>query len=84
MPGHASSSLGVHVAYPSGQAIELAFSPNFRLLQLYGIGLFVPPSYVSGLTAWELKRLESIDRKLAHRPLLRALCDHSLYIFRRS
>jgi SAM-dependent methyltransferase len=84
MPGHASSSLGVHVAYPSGQAIESAFSPNFRLLQLYGIGLFVPPSYVSGLTAWELERLESIDRKLAHRPLLRALCDHSLYIFRRS
>ena len=84
IPGHASSSLGIPVIYPSRKKIESAFSPNFRLLRRYGIGLLVPPSYVSGLTQWELDRLRAIDRKLAHRPLLRALCDHSLYVFRKS
>jgi ubiquinone/menaquinone biosynthesis C-methylase UbiE len=84
IPGRASSSLGVPIVYPSRRTIESTFRPNFRLLHRYGIGLCVPPSYVSGPTAWELERLESIDGKLAHRPLLRALCDHSLYVFRKS
>jgi ubiquinone/menaquinone biosynthesis C-methylase UbiE len=81
--GYASSSLGVSVTYPSARTIESSFSPDFRLLGRYGLGFCVPPSYVSGLTKWELERLEFLDRKWAHRPLLRALCDHSLYIFRR-
>jgi ubiquinone/menaquinone biosynthesis C-methylase UbiE len=84
IPGHASSSLGVSVAYPSQRTIESALSPDFQLLRRSGIGFFVPPSYVSGLTQWELDRLRAIDRKLAHRPLVRALCDHSLYVFRKS
>jgi ubiquinone/menaquinone biosynthesis C-methylase UbiE len=84
IPGGASSSLGVPVAYPSQRTIESAFSPNFRLVQRYGIGFSVPPSYVHGLTEWELEKLEVLDRKLARSPLLRALCDHSLYVFRKS
>jgi ubiquinone/menaquinone biosynthesis C-methylase UbiE len=84
IPGRASSSLGVPVAYPSQRTIESAFSPNFRLVQRYGIGFCVPPSYVHGLTEWELEKVELLDRKLARRPLFRGLCDHSLYVFRKS
>jgi SAM-dependent methyltransferase len=80
--GHADSSLGAPVFYPSRRSIVAAFQPDFRLRGCYGIGVFVPPSYVS-LTDREVERLATLDRWLADKPLLRSLADHRLYIFER-
>lgn len=81
--GSASSSLGVRVFYPSPREIVSAFEAKFRLLDSHGIGFFVPPSYVSFFTSWEVEQLAALDRGLAHRPVFRSLADHRLYIFER-
>lgn len=81
--GRSESSIGTTVFYPSGAAIVSAFEKWFRLRNFYGIGLSVPPSYVNVLTRWEIEQLSLLDRRLAHRPVLRSLADHRLYIFER-
>jgi ubiquinone/menaquinone biosynthesis C-methylase UbiE len=81
--GRAGSSIGAQVFYPSSRDIVSAFATRFRLLNLYGIGFFVPPSYVTFLTGWEVEQLSTLDRRLAHKPVLRSLADHRLYIFER-
>jgi SAM-dependent methyltransferase len=78
----APSSLGVQVRYPSIRNLQSAFK-GFRLLSWYGIGLFVPPSYVKGLSANVIENFAAIDRRVAHLPALRMLCDHRLLIFQR-
>jgi len=81
--GKASSAMEVTVFYPKRSAIVSAFHPSFRLRAQYGIGVSVPPSYVTYLSARTIARLSSVDRKLTHRPLFRSLADHRLYIFER-
>ena len=77
------SSLGIDVFYFSQRAILTAFRKNFRIFGTYGIGLFVPPSYVKGLSDGTVARLAALDKHCAHWPLLRRLADHRLYIFER-
>ncbi|MFL6450135.1 MAG: class I SAM-dependent methyltransferase [Bryobacteraceae bacterium] len=77
------TSLGVHVHYPSVSTVTLAFQPEFRLQNWRGIGVFVPPSYVSGLDPAWMACLAGIDRRVARTPLLRAVADHRLLIFER-
>jgi ubiquinone/menaquinone biosynthesis C-methylase UbiE len=81
--GRSASSMGASVFYPSGAAIVSAFQSNFRLLAFSGIGVSVPPSYVTALTHWETERLSDLDQRLTHKPVLRSLADHRLYIFER-
>ena len=78
------SSLGIRVFYPSRRRLEAAFRPKFTLVKWCGIGLFVPPSYVTGLSAGLLGKLDAFDRRVAHWPLLRGLCDHRLFVFVRN
>jgi ubiquinone/menaquinone biosynthesis C-methylase UbiE len=78
------SSLGFRVFYPSKQRLESAFRPQFTLVGWRGIGLSVPPSYVTGLSTRLLHKLDAFDRRMAHRPLLRGLSDHRLFIFVRN
>jgi ubiquinone/menaquinone biosynthesis C-methylase UbiE len=80
----AMSSLGIRVYYPSSKRLEAAFHPRFTLVSWCGIGLSVPPSYVTGLPAGVLRILAAFDRRVAHWPLLRALADHRLFVFVRS
>jgi SAM-dependent methyltransferase len=82
-PKGSEASLGVHVEYPSIRELVRLFRPDFRLLGWYGIGLCVPPSYVSGLSETRLTRLAAVDRRFAHRRVLRALADHRLVVFQR-
>ncbi len=82
-PGGCKSSIGVHVRYPSVRRLARAFGRQFCLADWYGIGLCVPPSYAGGLSETALERFDAIDRRLAHRTGLRALCDHRLLVFRR-
>ncbi len=81
--GRADSSIGTDVFYPARAAIVDAFKGSFRLVNFCGIGLSVPPSYVKALTHWEVEQLSLLDQRLAHRPVLRSLADHRLYIFER-
>jgi ubiquinone/menaquinone biosynthesis C-methylase UbiE len=78
----APSSLGVQVRYPSVRKIKAALK-GFKLLSWYGIGLFVPPSYVKNLSSSSIENLAEIDRHVAHWPALRILCDHRLLLFER-
>ncbi|HEX4773734.1 MAG TPA: class I SAM-dependent methyltransferase [Bryobacteraceae bacterium] len=81
--GSTASSVGVAVYYPTARQILSAFRTDFEFVGSYGIGFAVPPSYVSTFVDAEINLLANIDRGLAHLPLLRALADHRLYIFRR-
>jgi hypothetical protein len=81
--GRAHSGLGITVRYPSAAEIRAVFAHGFECQRWTGIGLFVPPSYVTlpaPLVGW----LGALDRLLARLPLLRALSDHRLFIFKRS
>jgi ubiquinone/menaquinone biosynthesis C-methylase UbiE len=78
------SSLGIRVFYPSRKYLEAAFHPRFTLLSWRGIGLSVPPSYVTGLSDDRLARLDRFDRRVAHWPILRAVSDHRLFVFIRN
>jgi ubiquinone/menaquinone biosynthesis C-methylase UbiE len=79
----AMSSLGFRVFYPSKRRLEAAMHPEFKLLDWRGIGLTVPPSYVTSLSEATLNKLDAFDRRVAHRPILRAFADHRLFVFRR-
>jgi ubiquinone/menaquinone biosynthesis C-methylase UbiE len=78
------SSLGVRVFYPSRKRLEAAFRPRFTLVSWFGIGLCVPPSYVTGLSTGVLQKLDAFDRRVAHWPVLRGWSDHRLFVFVRS
>jgi ubiquinone/menaquinone biosynthesis C-methylase UbiE len=78
-----TSSLGVDVFYPSQAALVTAFGPYFRLIDMAGVGLFVPPSYVQNLSDSTILKLAALDNGVAHWPLLRSLADHRLYIWQR-
>jgi SAM-dependent methyltransferase len=80
----AMSSLGIRVFYPSRRRMEAAFRGQFSLADWRGIGLSVPPSYVTGLSAGVLRKLDAFDRRVAHWQLLRGFADHRLFIFERN
>jgi ubiquinone/menaquinone biosynthesis C-methylase UbiE len=79
----APSSLGIRITYPSIRDLAEAFRPAFQLMRWTGIGLCIPPSYISGLSRKQVTRLARIDRRLADWPVLRALADHRLLLFER-
>ena len=78
------SSLGIRVFYPSRRDLVAAFRPQFTLVSWYGIGLCVPPSYITGLSDGALQKLDAVDRRIADWPLLRGLSDHRLFVFVRN
>ena len=78
------SSLGIRVFYHSGERLEAAFRPRFTLMSCCGIGLCIPPSYVTGLSGAVLQKLDAFDRRVAHWPVLRGLSDHRLFVFVRN
>jgi ubiquinone/menaquinone biosynthesis C-methylase UbiE len=82
--GSAMSSLGGRVFYPSKHRLNSAFRPQFTLIDWRGIGLSVPPSYVTGLSNRFLEELDTLDRRVAHWPALRAVSDHRLFVFQRN
>lgn len=79
--GGSTCSMRIHVDYPSIRQIRFALKNEFELLSWTGIGLAVPPSYISGLSDGALKRLETIDNFLADKPLFRMFSDHRLLLF---
>jgi len=76
-----SASLSLPVFYPTVGQIRRAFAPGFVHVKSVGIGVCVPPSYVSPLAGGLLARFDALDRSIAHRPLFRAFSDHRLLVF---
>jgi SAM-dependent methyltransferase len=80
--GHScSATLNLEVFYPGTAGLRRALAPDFRLIRRAGIGLFVPPSYVSELAPRSLEIRSQLDRSIAHWPVARVLADHQLFIF---
>jgi SAM-dependent methyltransferase len=79
-----SASLDLPVWYPSVSEITRAFAPDFSLAQLVGIGLCVPPSFVTEVSSAFLACCDAMDRRASHRRFFRALSDHRLLIFVRT
>ena len=82
--GEAVSSVTPRVFYPTVNAICRALAPDFALAASHGIGVAVPPSYVTGLSDRTIGRLDAIDQRAASWPVLRSLGDHHLLIFRKA
>ncbi len=82
-PRGCDASIGVHVDYPTVGRLARIFRQDFCLTAWYGIGLFVPPSFVGGISETNIDRLAAVDRRLGHRAGLRAFADHRLLVFRR-
>ena len=78
-----SQGLGISVFYPTAADVEASFRPDFVPERRVGIGLFVPPSYVTGISEGHLRRLAGADRAIAAAPGFRSLGDHQLLLFRR-
>jgi ubiquinone/menaquinone biosynthesis C-methylase UbiE len=75
--------LDLPVYYPSANAVTQALTPEFRLVSRIGIGLTVPPSGIANLSPASLRIRGEFDARIAAWPILRAMADHQLYIFRR-
>jgi SAM-dependent methyltransferase len=74
----------IPVFYPSVREVRRCFAPWFRLASRRAIGLFVPPSYFEPVIRKHeklLARLEWLDWRLAHWPVLRDAGDHVLLEF---
>jgi ubiquinone/menaquinone biosynthesis C-methylase UbiE len=82
--GAAASALGITVRYFSVRELEQAMKPEFRLLDWRGIGVFVPPSYITWLGAAALRASRALDHRVAHWRFFRGLSDHRLAIFVRN
>src|SRR5262249_45972639 len=78
------SALGVRVLYPSTNQLRQAFAPDFSLVDWCGVGISIPPSYITGLSDNVLNRLAVFERSVSDVPPWRSLADHRLLIFRRS
>jgi hypothetical protein len=76
----------VHVRYPSVRSLARAFSPEFHLKSVKGIGVAVPPSYVERWVA-RFPRLFELsvraDALLGDCPGIRVFADHVLLKFER-
>src|SRR5579862_728511 len=82
--GRLTTSLQIRVHHFSVRQLERAFYPEFSLVEWRGIGVSVPPSYITCAPDWLLRACGRIDRRVAHWPLVRALADHRLLIFVRN
>lgn len=81
--GQAVTTAGATVYYPSAQEVRRALSPCFEAVADVGIGVAVPPSFVSGLSGALLHSLAWIDARIGSAPMAKILADHRLLIFSR-
>jgi SAM-dependent methyltransferase len=81
-PGHSySATLSLDIFYPGVAQVRRALDPGFRLVRRVGIGLTIPPSYISGVSARSIAIRNRIDRYCGSWPVFRSLADHQLLIF---
>ena len=77
----------ISVRYPTVREMKRIFEPQFRLKSVKGVGLLVPPTYVSDWASRFphcMNLAHSADRFLSRCPGIRVLADHILLTFERS
>jgi hypothetical protein len=77
----------IRVWYPSTRSLERAFSPDFTLQRVLGVGVFLPPTYLWEAVErrrWLLRGLRRIEGALSGLPVVRRLGDHVLFDFERT
>jgi ubiquinone/menaquinone biosynthesis C-methylase UbiE len=77
----------VHVQYPPVRQLCRLFAPEFSLVAVHGIGLFVPPSYLEPHARRFpslLRAAVRLDGLVSSLPGLRGVADHVLLTFRRT
>lgn len=82
-----SSGSVVHVQYAPVHELRHLFAPQFSLLAVHGIGLFVPPSYLEPHARRFPRLLRAaarLDAHLGSLPGLRCVADHVLLTLRRT
>jgi hypothetical protein len=76
----------VRVWYPSPRRLRAEFAPAFRSIHTAGVGVLLPPSYLSHLVdRWPhfFSRLANWEQHLAERFPWTRLADHYLMVFER-
>lgn len=69
------------VRYPSVRELRRVFEPEWKVLRIAGVGIFVPPSYTESWAAKHptlIDRLARIDRAIETTPPFTGLGDHVL------
>ena len=77
--------VSVSTSYPFPSTWKALFSPHFERVATRGLGVFLPPPYVTGMARhphW-LNLLEELDNRFAHHWPWRWLGDHHLMVWRR-
>ncbi len=73
------------VFYYSPHALKKLFQPNFKLAEIYPVGLFIPPSYLEkqflNRRHW-LNRLNSYEERLGKYSMFSSLADHYCIILK--
>jgi ubiquinone/menaquinone biosynthesis C-methylase UbiE len=78
-----SYSLKIPVRFWTIRQLAQALKPEFTLTDWQGIGICVPPSYVTAVGKHLVHAFGSFDSVASTWPVLRALADHRLAVFRR-
>lgn len=87
IPASIADGPSFSVFYPSVRNLATAFSPEFCLRSIRGIGIAVPPSYMESWAARHSRLLhlfEKMDLVFGRVPGLRVLADHVLLEFERT
>jgi SAM-dependent methyltransferase len=79
-----NSAGGARVSYPSVSRVRRDLSPHFTLVGRFGIGIFVPPSYVPPVPRRCLDLARRADARVSALPGIRSMGDHTLLVFRRN
>jgi SAM-dependent methyltransferase len=80
--GHAgAASLSVRVFYPSVRDVRRALAADFVFAGVRGIGVCVPPSYVTLFGKDLLVRLAALDRHIENWHIASSIADHRLLLF---
>ena len=77
----------VVVRYPGVTQILRTFDPLFQPIEIHGIGVAVPPSYLEPWARHYKKAVRAgvkMDRLVSRLPIVRGLGDHILFVFERT
>jgi len=80
-PSH--TSIGMDVTYHRVRDLKAVFAKDFRLIRCLGVGVSMPPSYITELPVGIIRALTTFDRMVEHWPVFRGIADHRLLLFER-
>ena len=80
--GETTTSEGLRVFYPGPKQVRHALSPGFDPIADVGVGISVPPAFVT-VPSRLLRGLASVDARMEASRIGRTIGDHRLFLYRR-